>query len=84
MSDQCCICQAYEGYGLDGLHVQECDNCGCNVCENCAEVDYDMQGDPPQYVNTQWQCEGGCETELDHLTQVDQRIDREDMLGGYE
>lgn len=62
--ERCYLCHKYErhAYG-DSFAVNQCDRCEEYVCQNCAEVDYDMVGDPPHYVNTQWICDslkGGC------------------------
>jgi hypothetical protein len=53
----CYLCHRNEGRGPDGLQINQCDRCDQDVCANCAEVDYDMVGDPPHYVNTQWICD---------------------------
>lgn len=61
--DHCYLCGKEAGRGPDGLMVRECGNCGREVCERCCECDYDMQGDPPRLVLTQWICDslkGGC------------------------
>lgn len=54
---------------VDGFQVQECDRCGRPVCENDAESDYDMVGDPLRFVNTQWVCAGEARTECERIAE---------------
>lgn len=61
--DHCYLCGKEAEFGLDGLMVDTCQRCKQEVCEHCAETDYDQQGDPLQFVLTQWICDslkGGC------------------------
>lgn len=62
--DTCYICGQSDGSGLSFV-VKPCDECERPVCQNCSERDYDMQGDPPQYVCCQWQCEPACVSDAD-------------------
>lgn len=57
--ERCKTCgkKAWEdGHAGVAFQVKECDDCELPTCETCAEPDYDLQGDPPQYVCTGWQC----------------------------
>lgn len=58
MEDVCFIChaKAWSDPSGDSLQVNPCDRCEQYVCGNHAEVDYDLQDDPPRYVQTQWVC----------------------------
>lgn len=58
--DACHICGKSEQYDRP---IRECDNCELMVCSDCAESDYDQQGEPGDtyYVNTQWVCNVPCE-----------------------
>jgi hypothetical protein len=59
MNSVCYIChrpENYDGWVGLGRIVRDCDHCGNPVCSECSECDYDMVGDPPRYVNTQWTC----------------------------
>lgn len=58
----CIHCGREEYHDVSGFSIQvsECRKCDRPVCDKCCECDYDLVGDPPHYVCTQWQCEGGC------------------------
>lgn len=58
---KCYLCNKAEfATPVDGFQVQNCDKCARPVCQSCAETDYDAQGDPSEFINTQWQCEQEC------------------------
>lgn len=62
MAATCWICGKHEWHDSSGnaLAVQECSRCEKPVCENCAETDFDLVGDPGRYVCTQWICSDNC------------------------
>lgn len=51
------ICKDCGKQESSDLMVSECRKCGEPVCGDCAEVDYDMVGDPLHYVCCQWDCQ---------------------------
>lgn len=61
--DACHLCGKGEYMDVAGMsrEVSECRKCERNICGDCAEVDYDMVGDPGYYRCTQWQCPTDCE-----------------------
>jgi hypothetical protein len=56
---RCHLCskEEYHDRAGDAFIVQECRKCERPTCQDCAETNYDMQGDPPTCVCTQWSCE---------------------------
>lgn len=58
----CWMCGKHEWHDRAGyaFTVSECRKCSKPVCENDAETDFDLVGDPGYYTCTQWVCGGGC------------------------
>jgi hypothetical protein len=56
--DACHICGRSEHADIGGgsLTVHDCRECELPTCDDCVECDYDVQGDPPHFVCTQWDC----------------------------
>lgn len=52
----CHVCHRPAVHRPDGRQLNYCDRCDHLVCDEHAEVDYDLKGDPGQYVCTQWVC----------------------------